>query len=77
MDAAKADVSADKLTVVGIVDPTELRDKLAEKTRKKVDLLFPQPKKDNKANDKSDQKQEKKADDKKPKEVLSNPLVPR
>ncbi|XP_040992267.1 heavy metal-associated isoprenylated plant protein 3-like [Juglans microcarpa x Juglans regia] len=69
VEAAKADMKANKLTVVGNVDPTELRDRLAEKTKKKVDLLSPQPKKDNKADDKSDQKPEKKADDKKPKEA--------
>ncbi|BFG25008.1 hypothetical protein CerSpe_112820 [Prunus speciosa] len=41
---------ANKLTVVGKVDPTKLRDELATKTKNKVDLVSPQPQKDNKVN---------------------------
>jgi hypothetical protein len=70
VETVKAELESNKLTVVGNVDPTKLRDKLAQKAKKNVELLSPQPKKDNKADDKSDQKPEKTADDKKPKEVL-------
>lgn len=75
VEDVKADISNNKLTVIGKVDPTEVRDKLAEKTKKKVELVSPQPKKDAGAGDKKpEEKSEKKADekkteDKKPKEV--------
>ena len=65
----KAESETGKVTVTGNVDPTKLRDNLAEKIKKKVELISPLPKKDNKkeneANKKSD---EKKNEDKK--EVL-------
>ncbi|XP_039013412.1 heavy metal-associated isoprenylated plant protein 6-like isoform X1 [Hibiscus syriacus] len=38
--------SANKLTVIGKIDPAQIRERLAEKTKKKVDLISPQPKKD-------------------------------
>lgn len=69
----KADSDASKLTIVGKLDPAKLRDKLAEKTKKKVELISPQPKKENKDSKadkkKSDDKPEKNPDDKKTKEV--------
>lgn len=46
VEDAKADISGNKLTVIGKVDPIKVRDKLAEKTKKKVELVSPQPKKD-------------------------------
>lgn len=46
MEDVKADSGANKLTVTGKVDPAKVRDRLAEKTKKKVDLISPQPKKD-------------------------------
>lgn len=73
----KADMSANKLTVFGKVDPAMVRDKLAEKTKKKVDLISPQPKKDAGGDKKPSEKKveekkpdDQKAEDKKPKEVL-------
>lgn len=73
VEAVKTESGANKLTIIGKLDPSKLRDKLAEKTKKKVELISPQPKKetkDSKAdNKKSDDKSEKKADDKKAKEV--------
>lgn len=66
----KADLETNKLTVVGKVDPMTLRDKLQQKFNKKVELISPQPKKDNKGGEKSEQKPEKKSDDKKSKEVF-------
>lgn len=78
----KADCDANKLTVTGNVDPAWLRERVEYKTKKKVDLISPQPKKDGagaggekKADDKPEKKvEEKKADEKKPKEVLLNSL---
>ncbi|XP_050111185.1 heavy metal-associated isoprenylated plant protein 3-like [Malus sylvestris] len=70
VETVKSESQANKLTVVGKVDPTTLRDKLAAKTNKKVDLVSPQPKKDNK-DDGGDAKKkppEKSNDDKKTKE---------
>lgn len=65
----KADMSSNKLTVFGDVDPTLVQAKLAEKTKKKVELISaPPPKKDAVAADKKpDEKPpEKKAEEKKP-----------
>ncbi|TQE07304.1 hypothetical protein C1H46_007126 [Malus baccata] len=70
VETVKSESQANKLTVVGKVDPITLRDKLAAKTNKKVDLVSPQPKKDNK-DDGGDTKKkppEKSNDDKKTKE---------
>ncbi|KAI4322308.1 hypothetical protein L6164_022015 [Bauhinia variegata] len=73
VESVKSD--ANKLTVVGKLDPSKLRDKLALKTKKKVEVISPQPKKESKEskaenNKKSDDKSKKKADgdEKKPKE---------
>ncbi|KAL5565774.1 hypothetical protein UlMin_028938 [Ulmus minor] len=72
---AVVETDANKLTVIGKVDPSEVREKLAEKTGKKVDLVSPQPKKKEKDEKKDDNKKKadgndnkNKADDKKPKE---------
>ncbi|OIV92367.1 hypothetical protein TanjilG_09965 [Lupinus angustifolius] len=46
VEDVKADISASKLIVIGKVDPAQVRDNLAAKTKKKVDLVSPQPKKD-------------------------------
>lgn len=82
VEDVKADLSSNKLTVIGKLDPAEVRDKLAEKTRKKVELVSPQPKKDS-AGDKPPEKkteekkteekksEDKKAEEKAPKEVRS------
>lgn len=83
VEEVKVDGGGNKITVIGKVDPVKLREKLEEKTKKKVELISPVPKKDAKdggadkksdakdgaAEKKSDEKVEKKADDKKPKEV--------
>ncbi|KAI9104243.1 hypothetical protein K1719_023079 [Acacia pycnantha] len=62
----KVDISANKLTVIGKVDPAKVWDDLAEKYQTKVEIVFPQPKKDAAAgNKKPDDKPEKKADKKK------------
>ncbi|CAB4282720.1 unnamed protein product [Prunus armeniaca] len=69
VESVKSEFQANKLTVVGNVDPTQLKDKLAAKTKKKVDLVSPQPKKDNKDDAKKNQPEKGNDDNKKPKEV--------
>ncbi|XP_004291641.1 PREDICTED: uncharacterized protein LOC101297986 [Fragaria vesca subsp. vesca] len=72
VDSVKPETGAHKLTVVGKVDPAKLREKLAGKLKKQVDLISPQPKKEKEKekDDNSNKKQPEKAakDDKKPKE---------
>ncbi|BFG34497.1 hypothetical protein CerSpe_207710 [Prunus speciosa] len=69
VESVKSEFQANKLTVVGNVDPTQLKDKLAAKTKKKVDLVSPQPKKDNKDDAKKNQPEKANDDNKKPKEA--------
>ncbi|KAL6534151.1 hypothetical protein OROHE_013076 [Orobanche hederae] len=76
----KADCTANKLTVTGNLDPSWLRERVEYKTKKKVELSSPQPKKDGgsdkKPAEKPDKKaEEKKADDKKPKEDAVSTVV--
>ncbi|EHA8590975.1 heavy metal-associated isoprenylated plant protein 3 [Cocos nucifera] len=71
VERVKADIGGGKLMVVGKVDPSKLRDRVAAKTHKKVDLVSPTstPKKD--AKEKDDSKKaaaEKDSDEKKSKE---------
>lgn len=79
METVKADIEGNKLTVTGKVDPTVVKERVEHKTKKKVEIVSPQPKKDGEKGDKkgdvvdkpSEKKSDdKKADDKKPKEVL-------
>ncbi|XP_061345764.1 heavy metal-associated isoprenylated plant protein 3-like [Gastrolobium bilobum] len=68
VEDVKADMPGNKLTVIGKVDPAKLRDKLAEKIKKKVEIVSPQPKKESKAEEKKsggDKPPEKKAEEKK------------
>ncbi|KAK8561931.1 hypothetical protein V6N13_148930 [Hibiscus sabdariffa] len=69
VEDVKTDSGANKLTVIGKIDPAIIRDRLAEKTKKKVDLISPQPKKDAAAGDKkpeAEKKPEEKKEEKKP-----------
>ncbi|KAK4396391.1 Heavy metal-associated isoprenylated plant protein 5 [Sesamum angolense] len=82
VEKVKADCAANKLTVTGNADPAWLRERVEYKTKKKVELVSPQPKKDAGAGDKkadeksSDKKaEEKKAEDKKPKEPVVSTVV--
>ncbi|EYU29871.1 hypothetical protein ABFS82_10G092000 [Erythranthe guttata] len=89
VEKVKADCDANKLTVTGTVDPAWLRERVEYKTKKKVDLISPQPKKDagaaapaaagggdKKADDsKPEKKDEKKAEEKKPKEPAVSTVV--
>lgn len=84
VENVKADWGSSSLTVTGKVDPAWLRERVEYKTKKKVELVSPHPKKDagagagagaKKSDEKSEKKiegkkpEEKKADYKKPKEV--------
>ncbi|WCJ40978.1 Heavy metal transport/detoxification superfamily protein [Euphorbia peplus] len=55
VENVKVDSESNKLTVTGKVNPTQIRDFLQQKTKKKVDLISPQPKKED-SNKKSDEK---------------------
>lgn len=70
MEDVKADTPNNKLTVIGKVDPHKVRDKLAEKIKKKVELVSsPQPKKDDPAAADKPQEKKKPDEDKKPEEI--------
>ncbi|KAE8713454.1 AMP-dependent synthetase and ligase family protein isoform 1 [Hibiscus syriacus] len=58
VETVTTESSTNKVTVTGAVDPTSIKEKLVKKTKKKVDLISPQPKKD----DNKEEKKEKKAD---------------
>ncbi|XP_057785098.1 heavy metal-associated isoprenylated plant protein 6-like [Salvia miltiorrhiza] len=84
VEKVKADCDANKLTVTGNVDPAALRERVEYKTKKKVELISPQPKKeaaagggDKKPDEKPAEKkaEEKKGDDKKPKEPAVSTVV--
>ncbi|POO01151.1 Heavy metal-associated domain containing protein [Trema orientale] len=82
VEAAKTEFGANKLTVVGKVEPSKVRELLAERFKKRVDLLSPLPNKkddankndnnnaknDNKKKPNDDANTKNKPDDKKPKE---------
>ncbi|XP_073151246.1 uncharacterized protein [Henckelia pumila] len=80
VEKVKADWGANKLMVTGNVDPWWLREKVEVKTKKKVELISPQPKKDG-GEKKSDEKpaekkpEEKKPEEKKPKEPVVSTVV--
>lgn len=61
----KTDYTANKVTVTGKVDPTEIKEKLEQKIKKKVELVSPQPKKDGGGDKKPAEKAEKKEEPKK------------
>ncbi|KAK4432467.1 Heavy metal-associated isoprenylated plant protein 3 [Sesamum alatum] len=86
VEKVKAECEAKKLTVTGNVDPAWLRERVETKTKKKVELISPQPRKDaggggaadKKAEEKPEKKitEEKKADEtEKPKEAAVSTVV--
>ncbi|KAL7618276.1 hypothetical protein Lser_V15G02035 [Lactuca serriola] len=78
VESVNVDIDGDKLTVTGKVDPTSVKERLEHKTKKKVEIISPQPKKDEKkGDDKSPEKKsdEKKTDAKKPKEIQSSMVM--
>ncbi|KAL8149920.1 hypothetical protein AgCh_006795 [Apium graveolens] len=70
VEKVKTDSANNKITVTGTVEPEKLREKVEYKTKKKVELVSPQPKKDEK---KANAKPEKKADDKPEKKTEDKP----
>ncbi|KAK8487431.1 hypothetical protein V6N13_030050 [Hibiscus sabdariffa] len=68
VEDVKTDSGANKLTVIGKIDPSKIRERLTEKTKKKVDLISPQPKKDAVAGDKKPEAEKKPEEKKPPKE---------
>lgn len=66
------------------MDPTAIKENIVKKSKKKVDVIAPQPKKDDNKEDKKEKKPEKDKNqpsdnnkqEKKPKEVLSGFLLP-
>ncbi|XP_042056927.1 heavy metal-associated isoprenylated plant protein 3-like [Salvia splendens] len=77
VEKVKTDCEAKKLTVSGNVDPAALRKMVEHKTKKKVELISPQPKKPAAVDKKADEKkaEEKKGDEKKPKERAVSTVV--
>ncbi|XP_050229625.1 heavy metal-associated isoprenylated plant protein 6-like [Mercurialis annua] len=73
VESAKTDCDANKLTVTGKVDPAKVKARLEEKTKKKVEIISPLPKKD--GDKKPDEKKpdDKKPDEKKPEEKKTPP----
>lgn len=77
MESVKVDTAGNKVTVTGNVDPTRIKERVEFKTKKKVEIVSPQPKKDaaageEKKKESSPEKKpdDKKTDDKKAKEVV-------
>ncbi|GLT89804.1 hypothetical protein SLE2022_077740 [Rubroshorea leprosula] len=67
VEEVKTDCGANKLTVIGKMDPAKIKERLEEKINKKVELVSPQPKKDGGGGDKKtdEKKPEKKPEEKK------------
>lgn len=68
VETVKAENDTGKITVTGNVDPTKIRDKLAEKMKKKVELLSPQPQPKKEKEKEKEKEKDNKTEDKKPKE---------
>ncbi|XVF46263.1 hypothetical protein PTKIN_Ptkin03bG0013700 [Pterospermum kingtungense] len=66
-EGVEIDVGSNKVTVVGAVDSTAIRERLLKKIKKKVELVSPQPKKDD------GNKEEKKPDKEKPQDSETKP----
>ncbi|XVF68518.1 hypothetical protein PTKIN_Ptkin11bG0009100 [Pterospermum kingtungense] len=79
VETVKTESGSNKVTVSGAVDPTAIKEKLVKKTKKNVDLVSPQPKKDDNKAEKKEKNpdNEKNPDsDKKPeKKPKENPLT--
>ncbi|KAL8247448.1 hypothetical protein R6Q59_008664 [Mikania micrantha] len=76
VETVKVDTAGNKLTVTGKVDPTRIKERVEYKTKKKAEILSPQPKKDVGAGEeKKESPPEIKSDDKKPKEPQSATVV--
>ncbi|XP_010456760.1 PREDICTED: heavy metal-associated isoprenylated plant protein 3-like [Camelina sativa] len=73
VETVKSESATGKLTVTGALDPAKLREKLEEKTKKKVDLVSPQPKKDKDNKNKNDDDNKNKPEEKKKAESEKKP----
>ncbi|KAF8395263.1 hypothetical protein HHK36_019205 [Tetracentron sinense] len=71
----KGDINTNKLTVIGKVDPVKLRERVEKKTKKKVELISPLPKKEKDGEKKAGDKPEKETDEKKNKEPTVSTVV--
>ena len=58
VEGLKTDCAGNKLTVKGEVDPAKIKARLEEKTKRKVEIISPQPKKDDGAAKKPEKKPE-------------------
>ncbi|KAJ6765506.1 HEAVY METAL-ASSOCIATED ISOPRENYLATED PLANT PROTEIN 6 [Salix purpurea] len=65
VESVEAEATSNKLTVTGKVDPLKIRDYLNHKTKKKVELISPQPQKQDTSKN-NNNKEDKKSNDKKP-----------
>ncbi|KAE8655279.1 AMP-dependent synthetase and ligase family protein isoform 1 [Hibiscus syriacus] len=74
VETVKTERNANKVTVKGAVDPTAIKDNIAKKFKKKVDVVVPQPKKDDNKEEKKPDRDKNQASDhkqeKKPNEAL-------
>ena len=68
VETVKAESDVGKVTVTGKVDPAKVRDNLAEKMKKKVEIVSPQPKKEKEKEESKDAKTNNKTQDKKNKD---------
>ncbi|KAJ0238920.1 Heavy metal-associated isoprenylated plant protein 1 [Hirschfeldia incana] len=50
VETVRADPVSNKLTLIGFMDPVKTAEKLQKKTKKKIELLSPKPKKETKVN---------------------------
>ncbi|KAK9061426.1 hypothetical protein SSX86_018607 [Deinandra increscens subsp. villosa] len=81
VESVKADTAGNKLTVTGKVEPTRIKERVEYKTKKKVEIVSPQPKKDVGGGEEEKQcppekkPDDKKTDNEKPKEPQSTTVV--
>lgn len=79
VETVNVDIEGNKLTVTGNVDPTSIKERVEKKTKKKVEIISPTPKKDSSEGDKKVDEEkksnDKKTDAKNPKEVQSTLVV--
>nr|KJB56220.1 hypothetical protein B456_009G110700 [Gossypium raimondii] len=59
VETVKTESNSSKVTVTGAVDPTAIKENIVKKSKKKVDVIAPQPKKDDNKEDKKEKKPEK------------------
>ncbi|GAB2235774.1 hypothetical protein Droror1_Dr00026215 [Drosera rotundifolia] len=80
VESVTADIASNKITVVGDVDPIQVKEKVEEKIKKKVELVSAPPKKngaggEKKPEGKSEKKPDEKSEEKKPKEPPVSTVV--